>query len=280
MHQSDFILLYAVPLFLLAVIIEAIVAGSDYRQQKLSKDLWPSFCIGFGFLLISAASKGLIIGSFILLNKISVFTFSTDKWWVWVLCLLADDFTYYWFHRISHRVRFFWATHMVHHSSEIYSYSAALRQGWTGNITGTFLFWAWMPLLGFNAYMVFTIKSISLIYQFWTHTALIKSIPAWMEYIFNTPSHHRVHHGTNEEYIDKNYGGIFIIWDRLYGTFIKETEQPVYGTVTKITARNPVKITLFEWNRLHKDLKHSDSGVTRLKYFLYPPGWQKKTINK
>ena len=138
-------------------------------------------------------------------------------WWVWVLLFFADDFSYYWFHRISHESRFFWASHVVHHSSTHYNLSTALRQTW---VPMTYLpFWLWMPAVGFEPWMVLLAQAWSLIYQFWIHTERITRLPRPLEWVLNTPSHHRVHHGSNEVYLDKNYGGILIIWDRLFGTY-------------------------------------------------------------
>ncbi len=140
-----------------------------------------------------------------------------DRWWTYVVLFLADDFAYYWFHRIHHEVRVFWASHVVHHSSQHYNLSTALRQTWTPMTA--LPFWAGLALLGFQPWMILTQQAISLIYQFWIHTERIGRLPAPIEYVFNTPSHHRVHHGSNEIYLDRNYGGILIIWDRLFGTF-------------------------------------------------------------
>ena len=276
MSVNEYIVLLAVPFFLLLIAIEMVMEGKKYWRQNKAKDLRVSIVIGIGFFVIAGVTKGLLILCYVSLNKYSLFMFPQHKWWMWLLCFIADDFTYYWFHRISHRVRFFWATHIVHHSSEIYSYGAALRQGWTGNITGTFLMWAWMPLLGFDASMVLMIKSLSIIYQFWTHTELIKKTPVWIEAIFNTPSHHRVHHGRDAAYIDKNYGGVLIIWDRLFKSFKAEEASPKYGTVKKIDSHNPFVIPFFEWRGLLKDIKKVAGLHTLICYLFKPPGWQQK----
>ena len=264
MLTKETILIYAIPFFFLLIAIEAIVAGKEYRQQKLKRDFFTSFIIGAGFLIASAFAKSTMVLCFVFLNRYGLFNLPANKWWVWLLCFICDDFTYYWFHRISHRVRFLWASHVVHHSSEIYSYSSALRQGWTGSVTGAFLFWAWMPLLGFNAVMVIFIKSLSIIYQYWTHTELVKKMPPWFEFVFNTPSHHRVHHGSDKKYIDKNYGGIFIIWDRLFRSFIAEDEQPHYGIARKTPSQNILQIVFFEWNNIVNQLIKEN----RIKQFL------------
>ena len=141
-------------------------------------------------------------------------------WWVWPLLFFADDLAYYWFHRVSHESRLFWASHVVHHSSQHYNLSTALRQTWVPMTY--FPFWLPLPLLGFPVWMVLLAQAWSLIYQFWIHTERIHRLPKWVEGIWNTPSHHRVHHGSNHQYLDKNYGGILIVWDRLFGTFAPE----------------------------------------------------------
>jgi sterol desaturase/sphingolipid hydroxylase (fatty acid hydroxylase superfamily) len=160
-------------------------------------------------------------------------------WWTYALLFLADDFAYYWFHRIHHEVRVFWASHVVHHSSEHYNLSTALRQTWTPMTA--LPFWAPLALLGFPPWMILTQQAISLIYQFWIHTERVKKMPAWFEFFFNTPSHHRVHHGSNEVYLDRNYGGILIVWDRLFGSFQGETERVRYGLTKNIRSFRPTK---------------------------------------
>ena len=129
-----------------------------------------------------------------------------------MLAFFADDFSYYWFHRTSHECRFFWASHVVHHSSQRYNLGTALRQTWTGGFF-SFVFWLWMPLVGFQPIMIFTMQAFSLLYQFWIHTEVVRHMGV-LELVMNTPSHHRVHHATNPQYIDRNHAGILIIWDR------------------------------------------------------------------
>jgi sterol desaturase/sphingolipid hydroxylase (fatty acid hydroxylase superfamily) len=194
-------------------------------------------------------------------------------WWGFVLILLADDFAYYWFHRISHRMRYFWASHVVHHSSQKYNLSTALRQTWTGEISGSFMFYAWMPLVGFEPIWILTAQSTSLIYQYWIHTETIGKLPKWFEFIFNTPSHHRVHHGSDLKYLDMNYAGILIIWDRMFGTFIKETDTPKYGLVKNIDTYNPARIAFIEWGQVIQDVWRAPGLYNKIQYVFGPPGW-------
>ena len=197
--------------------------------------------------------------------------------WAWIALFLADDFSYYWFHRISHSSRYFWASHVVHHSSMKYNLGTALRQTWTGSLSGAFVFWIWLPLIGFSPVAVMTMQAISLLYQFWIHTELINKLPAPIEFIFNTPSHHRVHHGSNLAYLDKNHAGVLIIWDRLFGTFQAELHRPTYGLTSNLNTHNPVRIAFHEWASIGQDIRRAyretRSIRTTLGYVIGPPGW-------
>ncbi|HEX5025987.1 MAG TPA: sterol desaturase family protein, partial [Agriterribacter sp.] len=204
---------------------------------------------------------------------------SDYAWITWILCFIADDLTYYWFHRISHQVRFLWASHMVHHSAEHLSLSAAFRQPWTSHISGTFLFWIWMPFLGFTPAMVIFMKSVNVIYQFGLHTEMIRRLPGWIEFIFNTPAHHRVHHASNLEYLDKNHGGVLIIWDRLFGTYQPEIKKPIYGLTKNIPSQNPIVITFYEWRKIYKDLSSAKGWRECFHYLFNVPGWSVKTLS-
>ena len=281
MHSNTDIFLYAVPGFIILTIAEIIFLVREHRFNKHSKDLPVSTIIGLGFITISFFSKGIILLVYEFVYAHRIYTFPVNGALVWIVCFFADDITYYWFHRISHRVRVLWASHAVHHSAEIYSFtSAALRQTWTGNITGTFLFWIWMPFIGFEPGMVMLIKSLSLVYQFCIHTETIKKLPAWYETIFNTPSHHRVHHGSDLIYLDKNYGAVLIIWDRLFNTFQKEEFKPAYGLTKKVKSSNPFTIVFYEWMNMFKDIKKSKCSKDYWNYVFNAPGWSKDGSTK
>lgn len=168
----------------------------------------------------------------------------------------------------------------MHHSSQHYNLAAALRQTWTGNATGAFLFWAWMPLAGFHPVWILFMQQVSLIYQFWIHTETIDRLPGPLEFIFNTPSHHRVHHGSDLKYLDKNHGGILIIWDRLFGTFQPEEHRPSYGLTRNIDSFNPVVIAFKTWGDLVKKALSTRSLKTGLLYFIKPPGWSHDGCSK
>ena len=267
------ILYYAIPGFVILLSIEAWFSYRENKHLYETKDTWSSLAMGIGNVLTGFVTKAMIFGLFTLLYKWRIFTLDDTKWWFWVLLFFADDFSYYWFHRTAHNVNWFWASHVVHHSSEHYNLAAALRQTWTGNATGSFLFWAWMPLIGFHPVWVLLMQQISLIYQFWIHTETVRQCPKWVEFIFNTPSHHRVHHGTDLKYLDKNHGGILIIWDRIFGSFQPEEERPVYGLTKNINSFNPFVIAFSTWAELFKKAFRSGSFKNAIKYFVQPPGW-------
>jgi sterol desaturase/sphingolipid hydroxylase (fatty acid hydroxylase superfamily) len=267
------ILYYAIPFFVLLLSIEAWFSHKENKDLYEKKDTWSSLALGIGNVLTGFVTKALIFGLFSLLYQYRLLTLDSSKWWFWVLLFFADDFSYYWFHRVSHHVNWFWASHMVHHSSQRYNLAAALRQTWTGNATGSFLFWAWMPLMGFHPLLVLFMQQISLIYQFWIHTETIQKLPRWFEAFFNTPSHHRVHHGSDLKYLDKNHAGILIIWDRFFGTFKKEEERPNYGLTRNVNTFNPVSVAFSEWKHLYRKMVNTSSPKDAFKYLIKPPGW-------
>ena len=184
--------------------------------------------MGLGVVVVGLLTKTFYFMVFSLIYPFRLFELQ-NTWWMWVLLLFADDFSFYWHHRMSHQIRFLWAAHIQHHSSVNMNFSVALRQSWTEPFY-KYLFYLWMPLLGFNPIYIFIMQAISLIYQFFQHTELIRNLGP-IEWIFNTPSHHRVHHAVQHKYLDRNHAGILIIWDRIFGTFIKEDQKnlPIYG---------------------------------------------------
>jgi sterol desaturase/sphingolipid hydroxylase (fatty acid hydroxylase superfamily) len=229
--------------------------------------------MGIGNVITGLFTKALVFGLYSIVYKFKLFEIDLTNTWIWVFLFFADDFTYYWHHRAGHEIRWFWASHSIHHSSEKYNLSTALRQTWTGNLGGGFLFWTWLLLLGYPPEAVFTMQQISLLYQLWIHTEAIDRFPRPIEWFFNTPSHHRVHHGSDFKYLDKNHGGTLIIWDRLFGTFQVEEEHPTYGLTTPINTYNPIKIAFFEWVQIAKDLMKPITWKARLMYLFAPPGW-------
>lgn len=257
------IILYAIPVFIGAILLE--LAWARHRGLDIyeGKDSAACLAMGLGNVFAAALVKTLTFGALLWAYEYRVFTFEADVWWHWVLLIVAEDFCYYWFHRGHHEVRCLWAAHVNHHSSQRFNLAVALRQSWTTPITG---FWFWLPLalLGFHPLMIFTAKAISLLYQFWIHTESIRSLGP-LEWVMNTPSHHRVHHGRNPRYLDRNYAGIFIVWDRLFGSFEPEAEKVEYGLVHNIDTYNPLKIAFHEWAAIARDLLRPPPGISRFK---------------
>jgi sterol desaturase/sphingolipid hydroxylase (fatty acid hydroxylase superfamily) len=267
------LLYYAIPGFVLLLSLEAWFSYRENRNLYETKDTFTSLGLGLGNVAVGLVTKAAIFGLFSLLYKFRILELDYTTWWYWILLFFADDFSYYWFHRTSHSVNWFWASHVVHHSSQHYNLAAALRQTWTGNATGAFLFWAWMPLVGFHPIWILFMQQVSLIYQFWIHTETIHRLPRPLEAILNTPSHHRVHHGSDLKYLDKNHGGILIIWDRLFGTFQAEEHRPTYGLTQNIESFNPIVVAFKTWGELVQKAISSGSLKTGFLYFLKPPGW-------
>ena len=270
------VLIYlAIPVFLITLAIEAAWARRRKGDPRIigytTKDTFASLAMGLGNVGIAAVTK---LGTFALMTWLYQYRVATlpNLWWTWVLLFFAEDFCYYWFHRASHEVRALWAAHVNHHSSEHYNLSTALRQSWTTPFTAP-AFWLALPLVGFAPWMVFTQQAISLLYQYWIHTEAIDRLPAPLEFVFNTPSHHRVHHGANPEYLDRNHGSILIIWDRLFGTFEREDQPVVYGLTKNIDSVNPVRIATHEWRDIARDIAASTTWRDRWSFLLRGPGW-------
>ena len=266
--------IYAIPFFLIAIGTELYINWKEKLELYEKKEALSSIGMGIGSLIIDILTKGLAFGTYtIIFNHFHFFNIGWH-WWAWVLILFADDFTFYWHHRLSHEIRVLWAAHVNHHSSQTMNLATALRQSW-GEQFYKYIWWCWMPLVGFEPLMMLMMMSLSLIYQSWVHTELIKKLPAWYEFIFNTPSHHRVHHASNIRYLDQNHAGILIIWDRLFGTFAAERddEKLIYGITKNIETFNLFKIASHEYIDLGKDVHRAPKFSDKLKYIFYPPGW-------
>jgi sterol desaturase/sphingolipid hydroxylase (fatty acid hydroxylase superfamily) len=261
---------YAIPFFIILMVVEVIVGAIEKRELYEIKDSASSISMGLGNVIIGLVAKVIVFGSYSFMYQFRLFDLGSS-WWVWVLLFFAEDLTYYIFHRSSHEIRFFWASHVVHHSSQHYNLSTALRQTWTGSFL-SFVFWLWLPLVGFEPAMIMTMQAISLLYQFWIHTETIGKM-GFLEWFLNTPSHHRVHHGSDVEYLDRNHAGVLIIWDRLFGTFIEEKETPRYGLTKNIYSFNPLRIAFHEWIDMAKDVRNAPTWKDKFAYIFAPPGW-------
>ncbi|WP_440120482.1 sterol desaturase family protein [Tenacibaculum sp. Ill] len=270
--SEDKLLYFALPVFFISMLVEYRIAKEKYN----SKDTGVSMLMMVFSAIVEFIPKILAFVAFFYLYEVSPLKGIVQRqWWAWILLLLADDFAYYWFHRLNHEVRLFWAGHVPHHSSVHMNLGTALRQG-VGERIHKFFFWMWIPLLGFDPLMMFTMMGISLIYQFFVHTELVDKLPKPIELIFNTPSHHRVHHASNIRYLDCNHAGILIIWDRMFGTFseeLKEIDKPVYGLTVNIETFNPVKVATHEYAAILNDVKRADKWSDKLNYIFNSPGW-------
>ena len=250
----------AIPFFLASLAIEAFVLFRQGHGYE-GKDTAASLSGGLGSLVVKGALKAVWFGLFAWLYQYRFFDLGMGAL-AWLLIIPAEDFCYYWYHRVSHEVRFFWAGHVVHHSSRRYTLATALRQSWTAPVLGM-VFWMPLPLLGFRPEMVALMSSFSLLYQYWIHTETIGKLGP-LEWVMNTPSHHRVHHGSNPQYIDRNHAGIFIVWDRLFGTFEPEVEKVVYGLTKDVGTYNPVTLQFGEFGDLVRDVRSARSASEAL----------------
>jgi sterol desaturase/sphingolipid hydroxylase (fatty acid hydroxylase superfamily) len=262
-------LLIAAPLFLLLIGLEA--ASTRGRGLYCGADTMSSITIGLSNLASATLTKGITLALFVMLHQFALLDIPFEPSVV-PLAIVADDLTVYWHHRAHHRLRLLWATHSVHHSSRYMNFGTALRHSCFAPITEP-VFYAPMALAGFDPLMMLTCQSLSLIYGFFVHTECVRSLGP-LELVMVTPSHHRVHHGIEPEYRDRNFGGIFILWDRLFGTFAAEARRPTYGLVDEIGTHNPLVITFHEWACLLRDVRRTRSWARRLGYVVRPPGWQ------
>jgi sterol desaturase/sphingolipid hydroxylase (fatty acid hydroxylase superfamily) len=265
------IIIYAIPAFLLLLVAEAIAGAILRRDLYEFKDTAASLTMGIGNVIVGLFSKAMVFALFTFLHKFAIFRIGY-AWWAWVLGFFGDEISYYWFHRTSHECRLWWASHVVHHSSQRYNLGTALRQTWTGSLY-SFVFWMWLPILGFQPMMILTLQAISLLYQFWIHTELVRHM-GLLEWVLNTPSHHRVHHASNPQYLDKNHGGTLIVWDRLFGTFKGEGEPCIYGLTKNIGTYNPVRIAFHEWTDIVRDVVSARTWQDRWHLALGRPGWK------
>ena len=235
----------AIPIFALLIALESWFIKRENRESFDRKDTWTNIFLGFGSVIFGALF-GLATSLFYLAAyNFAPYKMPMNAWWTWTLLLFIDDFVYYWFHRFSHEMRFFWNFHVVHHSSNKYNLSVAVRQSWFSGIAH-WIFYIPVALLGFPFWAFVTMHGLNLLYQFWIHTERISTL-GFLEYFLNTPSHHRVHHGVNNPYLDKNYAGIFIIWDKMFGTFVDEKEEVKYGIIKPLTTYNLLWINLHGW---------------------------------
>ncbi len=264
---------YAIPFFILLIVIEMVWARRKAPTAYEPRDTLTSLALGVGSTMVGALTAGLVALAAVWLYEHRVATIGW-AWWAWAACFVLDDFNYYWAHRTGHRVRWFWASHVNHHSSQHYNLSTALRQTWTGFFALSFAFRIWPAFIGFDPVMIATCGAVNLVYQFWIHTEAIRRFPAWFEAVMNTPSHHRVHHAINPVYLDRNYAGVFIVWDRLFRTFEPERDDIAirYGIVRQLGTFSLLHCVFHEWAGIGRDLWRAPWGA-KLGYLLREPGW-------
>jgi sterol desaturase/sphingolipid hydroxylase (fatty acid hydroxylase superfamily) len=263
----------AVPAFVLLVLAEMLVARARDRSRYCPKDTLTSLTLGLGSTIAGVLTGGLFLAVALWAYQFRLFEIGY-VWWAFLIAFVLDDLAYYWVHRVGHRVRWAWAAHVVHHSSQHYNLSTALRQTWTGFFGLTFLIKLPLFLIGFPPAMIAFVGGVNLVYQFWIHTEAIGRMPRWFEAVMNTPSHHRVHHATNARYLDRNYAGVFIVWDKLFGTFEPERddERPRYGLVKDIGTFSLIWSAFHEWVGIARDVRAAPWRY-KLDYLWRPPGW-------
>ena len=272
------LILTAIPFFVLFIVIEVAslwFAPDDDEVGYEVRDTFTSLAMGLGSVGVGVLYKAIQLVVYAALYELSPLRLDTALWWTWIVIFLAEDLAYYWYHRAHHEVRILWASHVVHHSSQRYNFSTALRQTWTP--FGGIPFWAPLALLGVPVWAIFLQQSISLIYQFFLHTERVGKLWRPVEYVMNTPSHHRVHHGMNNAYLDRNYGGILVIWDRLFRSFEPEGERVVYGLTKQLRTYNPLVVATHEYSSIWADVRGAQSWRDRWGFVVRGPGWQPRT---
>lgn len=267
----------SIPIFFILIGME--VAYSRCKDRKLYRlnDAITNISCGIVEQLTGVFAKVFTVAAYYFIyTHFAIFELADTWYWI-LLCFIGVDFFYYWAHRMSHEVNLFWLGHIVHHQSEEYNLSVALRQS-TFQKMFTFYFYFPMAVLGFKPEWFVLTGAFNLLYQFWIHTEVIKKMPRWYEYLFNTPSHHRVHHGRNPKYIDRNHAGTLMIWDRMFGTFQKEEEVPTYGITAPTNSWNPIVANIQPFVRLWNELKHIPGIIDKTKFVFAPPGWYPKSL--
>ena len=276
MKATNYIAL-SIPIFFILIGVELLVGYIQKKKYYRLNDSINNLSLGITSQISGVFFKAILFFGYLFLFKhVGKSHALPNKLWVWIVLFFAVDFCYYWFHRMSHEINALWAAHIVHHQSEEYNLSVALRQS---SFQGFFSFLFYLPLalVGFEPLMFAAVASFNTLYQFWIHTKTIGKLGP-LEWVINTPSHHRVHHGSNPKYIDKNHAGTLIIWDRMFGTFQQEEEEVIYGITAPLNSWNPVWANFHYWVNLFNVAKKTNSPVDKVKEFMMPPGWFPKEL--
>jgi alkylglycerol monooxygenase len=262
----------SIPIFFTLIGIELLVERFTHKELYRLPDSIANLSCGITSQLSGLFLRIFAVGIYQYLFEKFAFVVLEPTWYYWVILILLVDLAYYWAHRMSHEINLFWGGHVVHHQSEEYNLSVALRQS-SLQVIWTSAFSLPIALLGFKTEHFVLVSAFNTLYQFWIHTETINKLPKWIEFIFNTPSHHRVHHGRDPKYIDKNHAGSLIIWDRMFGTFQEEEERPTYGITKPINSWNPVWANVSHYAEMEKDLKMISKWTDKIKYVFAKPGW-------
>ncbi|GHG01254.1 C-5 sterol desaturase [Streptomyces zaomyceticus] len=268
------VVLWSIPAFVLLTVVEMVsyrLRPDDDAAGYEAKDAATSIGMGLGSLFVDLVWKIPIVAIYAAVHELTPLRVPV-LWWTIPLMLLAQDFFYYWSHRGHHVIRVLWASHVVHHSSRRFNLSTALRQPWTGFTSWPF----YLPMiaLGVHPAALAFCSSVNLVYQFWIHTERVGKLPRPFEYVLNTPSHHRVHHASQGGYLDRNFGGILIVWDRVFGSWVGETDRPVYGLTKNIETYNPLRVATHEYAAIARDVKAAHDWRERAGRVFRGPGWQ------
>ncbi|MBM7128139.1 sterol desaturase family protein [Dyella mobilis] len=279
MITPERIMAWAIPGFFVLIGIELLVAKWRGREIYYSNDAINSLGLGMISQIVGVFTKLFAIGIYAwCAEHLAIWTLPARSPWVWISGLLLYDLLYYWLHRFGHEVNVLWAAHVVHHQSESYNLTTALRQTGSGFLLG-WLFYLPMALLGYPAEVFAVIALIDLLYQFWVHTEVIDRL-GWFDRVFCSPSNHRAHHAVNDRYLDRNYGGILILWDRLFGTFVEENDgdPPIYGTRAPLQSWNPLWANAEVYGAMLKDSWHAGRWLDKLRVWFKPPGWRPEDV--
>ena len=273
--KVDYIAL-SIPVFFILIGIEFLFSLRKNIKLYRLNDSLTNISLGIGQQITGIFMKTALFFGYLYLYDHYRFTTLNSTFAMWLILFIGVDFFYYWFHRLSHEVNALWAAHIVHHQSEDYNLSVALRQSWFQNAF-SWVFYLPLALAGFHPVMFLTISSFNTLYQFWIHTRTIGKLGP-LEWILNTPSHHRVHHGSDPRYLDKNHGGTLIIWDRIFGTFKEEDREPHYGITTPLKSWNPFWANFHYWQELFHLASRSKGLTNKVLVFLKPPGWRPASL--
>ena len=263
---------WSIPAFLLLIVLESVsfvLHADDDELGYERRDTATSLAMGIGSIFFDILWKIPALAAYVLVYELTPLRIELT-WWTLPLLLVAQDFCYYWSHRSHHVIRILWASHVVHHSSQRFNLSTALRQTWTG--ATSWVFYLPMIVVGVHPAVLAFCQSVNLVYQFWIHTERIDRLPAPLEAVLNTPSHHRVHHASQGSYLDRNFGGMLIVWDRLFGSFEAEVERPVYGLTKNIETFNPVRVAFHEYAAIGRDLRTTPGLRAKVGLLVSRPG--------